>query len=140
MPQGHPLPEAQLAEARDVGRRMRDALLAFLNALPPDMRTASAMTTGLRIEGVVARRIIRAAAEDENDLVLLTRLPSVQNLRKALAAATARDLPPDVATDLSGAIDAFEALSAGVGGRKANLTKRIRASLGADALPSDSDS
>ena len=130
-----PLPDLQLATARDVGRRMRDALALLLGALPPDARTANALATHLGIEGVVARRLVRAAHEEDNELRLLTRLPSVQNLRQAQAGAITRDLPPTIAADLLSAIDAFEALNTAVGGGKANLTKRLRATLGDNAHP-----
>jgi hypothetical protein len=136
-PHSQPLPELQVATARDVGRRMRDALATLINALPPDARTAHTLATYLAIEGVVARRLVRAAHENDNELRLLTRLPSVQNLRKVQVSAVERGVSPTIGAELVNAIDAFEALNTAVGGGKASLTKRLRATLGAGALPDE---
>ncbi len=134
-----PLPDDQVELARAVGRQMRRSLQRLMNCFPPDSRSAGAIAEELGVEGVVARRLVRAANESGDELRVLTRLPSVENLRKVQRAAITDDLTPTITADLLSAVDAFEALGKSVGGGKANLTRRLRATLGEQPADAESD-
>ena len=132
-----PLSPEQVEAACDVGRQMHDALHLLLNAFPEDERTAKALAARLGIDGVVARRVVRAANESADPARLLTRLPSVENLRKVQRAAVTGGVNPIITADLVAGVDAFAALVETFGPGKAALTKRLRATVGADADDED---
>jgi hypothetical protein len=130
---GDTLSNEQLQTAREVGREIHAALHLLLSTFPPDERTAKALAARLEIDGVVARRIVRAANQGDDPLKLLTRLPSVENLRKTQRAAIAKGISPTVGPALLDAVDAFAALIETCGPGKADLTKRLRTTIGVDA-------
>lgn len=134
-----PLSDDQLEIARHVGRQMHHALQLLLNSFRPEDRTAKALATHLGIEGVVARRIVRAANQADDPLKLLTRLPSVENLRKVQRATVKDGITAAISGELLAGVDAFAALVETLGPGKAGLTRRLRATSGAGDDPDDDE-
>ena len=130
---GHPLKDtpldAELARTlHDIGARLHAPLVSIVECLPKDQRTAKGLTTRFNIEGVVARRLVRAMA-GEPGLLTLTRLPSPDHVRAFVNLVAFDKINLRACGDLRTALDDLASATEGLGGGRARLTQRVRATL-----------
>ncbi|GAB4514721.1 MAG: hypothetical protein Tsb0013_19110 [Phycisphaerales bacterium] len=125
--------DAELARTLgDIGARLHEGLGAIVGCLPKEQRTAKGLSTRFNIEGVVARRLVRTLA-GEAGLVTLTRLPSPDHVRAFTNLAEFEKINLAACEAVRGALDDLASTTAGLGGGRARLTQRIRATLRAGA-------
>lgn len=136
-----PLSGELAGDAEELGAEMRAALVRLLEPLGGPDATGRVVAKALEIEGVVARRMVRAARAESSGLEVLTRVPSVNNLRLAaehFSDRIAKQHPAaSAADDLLDAVTRYEQLGRAVGGGKARLTQRVRATIGREPQPDD---
>ncbi len=113
-------PDAQ-DRLRASGQGLADALREAMATLPTRERTAETLARRYGIEGVVARRVVRAAACDDG-LIAITRLPAAKHLHR-LADALDR---PDLSERLHAAVRAHGQLLADLGVGPVALKRLIR--------------
>ena len=132
-----PLDEPTRAEAARLGARLRGAIAEVLRQAPRGARTSAGLASALGIEGVVARRLVRALTPGTDDLRVLTRLPSPDHLRAFADAAARLDAPHAALDELRAGAGELDALQRGRGPGRAAFTKRVRATLGPSGDPGD---
>lgn len=133
-----PLPPEQAERLNAVGARIHEQTKAIFEALPEDARTANAVAKEFKIEGVVARRLVRLIAGTPG-LVSITRMPSVDHYRGFANLMKFRGVEPERCDALLEALDELQTEQRAVGGAKARLTKRVRATIAAQGGTSDDD-
>ncbi len=134
-----PLPPEQAERLGDIGARIHEHTKAIFHALPEGARTANAIAKEYKIEGVVARRLVRLVAGTPG-LVSLTRMPSVEHYRGFANLMKFRDAQPEHCDKLLDALDDLQEEQRQVGGAKARLTKRVRATIAAaGGAPDEAD-
>lgn len=111
-----------------IGARLHEHLGAVIECLPKEDRTAKGMTTRFRVEGVVARRLVRALAGTPG-LVTLTRLPSPEHVRNFVNLLEFEGVHKEACVSVKEALDDLATAAQGVGGGRARLTKRIRMTI-----------
>ena len=121
--------DAELAKTlHAIGARLHEHITAIIACLPSQGRSATMLTARFKIEGVVARRIVRAIAGPPG-LVTLTRLPSPDNVRNFTNLVEFDGIHKEGCQSVRDALDDLAIAASPVGGGRARLTKRIRATL-----------
>jgi hypothetical protein len=123
-----PLDPQHAQQLDTVGVELHAALRDILACLSRNDRTAHGLAKRFGIEGVIARRLVRAAAS-EPGLITLTRMPAEHHLRAFAQRIDEANIHRDACGRLHRAIDAVEHQHRTIGGSKARMTKRIRATL-----------
>ncbi|MEM1422738.1 MAG: hypothetical protein AAGH64_01930 [Planctomycetota bacterium] len=119
--------DAELARTLGViGARLHEQIAAIVACLPKEQRTAKGMTVRFKIEGVVARRLVRALA-GEPGLLTLTRLPSPDHVRAFVNLVAFDKINIQACEAVRSSLDELDAATKGLGGGRARLTQRIRA-------------
>ena len=131
-----PLPPEQAQRLEAIGVRIQEHSKAIFHALPEDARTANAVSKEFKIEGVVARRLVRLVAGTPG-LVSLTRMPSIEHYRGFANLMKFRSVESEHCDKLLDALDDLQEEQRNVGGAKARLTKRIRATIAEAGGPQD---
>lgn len=126
-----PLDDAIARTLGAIGARLHEHLKAIVECLPNDQRTAKGLTTRFNLEGVVARRLVRAIAS-EPGLVTLTRMPSPEHVRNFVNLVEFDTVHLEACAGVVRALDELKDTTADLGGGRARLTKRIRATLAAE--------
>lgn len=117
--------EQELVQIRRVGDRLRSAVRAVVQALPPDARGISGMARFLGIHKATCQRIVEGLRESEDAVVALTRLPGAEGLRMHLDAARRRGVPAPIALQAAAAIDEYALLLNTRGRTQSGLIKII---------------
>ncbi len=112
---------------RAAGEAVRDALMGVLATMPKRERTAEGVTRRFGLEGVVARRVVRASACGDG-LVALTRLPAAKHLHRLADAVEDRR----VAERLHESVRAYGALMGELGVGPVALKRIVRSGGEAD--------
>ncbi len=126
--QDTPLEPGLAQELQGIGERLHEHIKAIVECLPSQARSAKMLTARFKIEGVVARRLVRAIAGPPG-LVTLTRLPSPDHVRAFTNLAEFDGVHKEACESTRTALDELAATASVVGGGRARLTKRIRATL-----------
>ena len=121
--------DAELARTLDgIGARLHEKITAIVECLPKDQRTAKGLTVRFNIEGVVARRLVRMMA-GEPGMLTLTRLPSPDHVRAFVNLVAFDKINVEACESVRSALDDLDSATKGLGGGRARLTQRIRATL-----------
>ncbi len=129
--------DQQLAEVRQTGDRLRGAVRALVDALPPGARNISGLSRYLLLHKATCQRLIEGLEHVHDSIESFARLPGLRGLTTFVEAAELRQVDPVCVAAVRSAIREYERMLATHGKTQSGLIKLIDSLRAAE--PSESD-